>query len=286
MRFFVRALIVGVVVFSGCSKGESTVTESQHLVVCDAFGGNEGSGTPANQGLVGEIYSFPNTLITESPTSTWPSISVFDLKSQGTKLDASLYLSNLDLPPTWFERGLQTTSGDFVRAPGGAILTQYFLLRLTGKLNLPDGGTPGLYQFALLSDDGSVLRLDAGSGLDYNVDNDGVHQVRFACGGSAVALEAGVQIPFDLHYFQGPPNMVALTLLYRRIGNIGDSSPTLTDAACGLGEDSYFFDVSSTATVAKDTWKAETSGVLSRWEVVPPTAFSLPEGTPTNPCLN
>jgi hexosaminidase len=68
-----------------------------------------------------------------------------------------------------------------------------FGVRLSGFLRVPAGA---VYEFALLSDDGSVLRI----GGDVVIDHDGPHAARTATG--AVALGAGHH-PLDLLYFQG-----------------------------------------------------------------------------------
>jgi hexosaminidase len=68
-----------------------------------------------------------------------------------------------------------------------------FGVRLSGFLRVPEDA---VYEFALLSDDGSVLRI----GGDLVIDHDGPHAARTATG--AVALAAGHH-PFELLFFQG-----------------------------------------------------------------------------------
>ena len=67
-----------------------------------------------------------------------------------------------------------------------------FGVRWSGFLRVPEDA---IYEFALLSDDGSVLRI----GGDLVIDHDGPHAARTATG--AVALGAGHH-PFELLYFQ------------------------------------------------------------------------------------
>jgi len=75
----------------------------------------------------------------------------------------------------------------------GTERAENFGARWTGLLRVP---TDGVYEFTLLSDDGSLLRI-AGETV---IDHDGPHSARARTG--AVALAAGFH-PFEVAYFQG-----------------------------------------------------------------------------------
>jgi len=87
------------------------------------------------------------------------------------------------------------TTRDTVTAVGlkGTERTEDFGVRLDGFLRVPEAG---VYEFALLSDDGSVLRIADTTVIDH----DGPHSARAKTG--AVALGAGLH-PFELAFFQG-----------------------------------------------------------------------------------
>lgn len=87
------------------------------------------------------------------------------------------------------------SSRDTVRAVGlkGTERAEQFGVRLTGYLRVP---ADDVYEFSLLSDDGSVLRI----GNAVVIDHDGPHGARVETG--AVALAAGHH-QFELAYFQG-----------------------------------------------------------------------------------
>jgi len=99
------------------------------------------------------------------------------------------------------------TARDTVATVGlrGTERAEQFGARLTGFLRVP---ADGVYEFALLSDDGSVLQV-AGQTV---VDHDGPHSANTATG--AIALAAGLH-PFELLYFQGDGDH-ALELRMRR----------------------------------------------------------------------
>jgi len=87
------------------------------------------------------------------------------------------------------------TSRDVVAEVGlrGTERAEHFGVGLRGFLRVP---ADAVYEFALLSDDGSVLRI----GGEAVIDHDGPHGARTATG--AVALAAGYH-RFELLYFQG-----------------------------------------------------------------------------------
>jgi hexosaminidase len=106
-------------------------------------------------------------------------------------------------------RGVMTVIG-----LSGAERAEQFGVRLTGFLRVP---ADAVYEFALLSDDGSVLRI-AGQTV---VDHDGPHSAREKTG--AIALAAGLH-PIDVSYFQGEGDRV-LELRMRRNGEAWEDVP-------------------------------------------------------------
>jgi PA14 domain len=109
------------------------------------------------------------------------------LKPAGT-----IYTSSLNIPPQSFKTGF----------PGVTKRFEWFALAYTGRFWIQK---PGLYRFALISDDGSRLEIDGREVID----NDGIHP--------AMRREAGVELSRGIHeirveYFQGPRYEVALIL--------------------------------------------------------------------------
>jgi hexosaminidase len=109
--------------------------------------------------------------------------------------------------PDWVPsaRGVATTVG-----LTGTERTEDFGVRLEGFLRVP---ADAVYEFALQSDDGSVLRI----GGDVVIDHDGSHAARTATG--AVALAAGLH-PFEVLFFQGEGDRT-LELLVRTAASDG-----------------------------------------------------------------
>jgi hypothetical protein len=103
-----------------------------------------------------------------------------------------IYTSSLNLPPQSFAEGF----------PGVTKRNEWFAIDYSGKFWIAD---PGMYNFALLSDDGAKLYIDD----QVVIDNDGLHAPLEKTG--AVQLAGGLH-RIRVSYFQGPKYQVALVL--------------------------------------------------------------------------
>jgi hypothetical protein len=108
------------------------------------------------------------------------------------KPQGKIYVSSLNIPLRDFTEGF----------PGVTKRQEWFAIEYTGRFWIDK---PGLYRFALTSDDGSRLDIDDQS----VVDNDGVHPVDTKYG--TVDLAGGIH-KIRVQYFQGPRLQVALIL--------------------------------------------------------------------------
>jgi hypothetical protein len=111
---------------------------------------------------------------------------------QKAKPKGKIYTSTLNVPPRNFQEGF----------PGVTKRTEWFAIDYTGRFWIEK---PGVYRFALLSDDGSRLYIDD----RMVVDNDGVHGPLTRIG--SVELAGGIH-RIHVEYFQGPREEVALVL--------------------------------------------------------------------------
>lgn len=130
---------------------------------------------------------------------------------------------NLDVPVREYTKGFPT--------PEMQTVVEDFAIRFRGKLVVD---TPGIYNFWLLSDDGSMLYIND----DLVINNDGVHGVTASEGKKdlsenvhvswkisrhsieemgkrgSISLAAGTH-PFEVQYFQGPRYSIALQWFYQ-----------------------------------------------------------------------
>jgi hypothetical protein len=130
-------------------------------------------------GLEGVIYHIPKN------SKAIPNLS--KIKPQG-----KIYVSALNVPPRDFTEGF----------PGVTKRQEWFAIDYTGRFWIDK---PGLYRFALTSDDGSKLYIDDRMA----VDNDGIHPADTKYG--TVDLAGGIH-KIRVEYFQGPRLQVALVL--------------------------------------------------------------------------
>src|SRR5678809_302073 len=108
------------------------------------------------------------------------------------KPQGKIYTSTLNIPGRDFQDGF----------PGVTKRLEWFAIDYTGRFWIEK---PGLYGFALTSDDGSRLYIDD----QMVVDNDGIHPIATHSG--IVELSGGIH-KIHVQYFQGPRLQVALML--------------------------------------------------------------------------
>jgi hypothetical protein len=113
----------------------------------------------------------------------------------------SIYTNGFNIPRRAFDEGF----------PGVTDRFEWFAIDYSGKFYI---AAPGKYDFALFSDDGSMLYIDGKK----VVRNDGLHPTRRADG--SATLSQGVH-SLRLSYFQGPREWVALLLGIRKPGEKG-----------------------------------------------------------------
>lgn len=130
-------------------------------------------------GLVGVLYHIP-------PFSTFlPDFQQLDPIGV-------IYTSSLNVPPRNFQEGF----------PGVTDRVEWFAIDYRGRFWIEK---PGVYQFALTSDDGAKLYIDD----ELIVNNDGIHPPEVKMG--SVRLSGGIH-RIRVSYFQGPRWAVALVL--------------------------------------------------------------------------
>jgi hypothetical protein len=132
-----------------------------------------------SSGFRGEIY------LLRPETDKLPNFR--KLRPEGT-----IYTTRLDVPPMAFSAGFPGVTGRF----------EWFAIDYTAQFWIEH---PGLYRFALLSDDGSKLYIDD----RVIIKNDGIHPPEKKSG-EAVLLNGLHRI--RVSYFQGPRFQVALVL--------------------------------------------------------------------------
>lgn len=178
------------------------------VVICDPFG----STTDVKPGIAAKLAYY------DGP---WPGViqNVEDVWTEGKIVnDTVILFSSISVPTRSFLDGFDVGSGQKLVNSRGERLVEWFSLDYSAEVKLGDADSEGLYQFGILSDDGAILWLDEGNGLQEIVNNDGHTPTRMKCG-AAVQLNRASRIPMRMKYFQGPKDEIAVTLLWRKVGS-------------------------------------------------------------------
>lgn len=240
-------------------------------VVCDPF--DPSNVTSPTSGLSGSLFSLERC---DKSVST-----SFELINRGKKLEADLFFSQLATPTRMFDSGFQTEEGDVLRSESGQILTEWFALDLRSKLKLDKNEAPGLYQLAILSDDGATLMLEnpTTGKLETLISNEGAHPTRMACANQVVSMTADSRIPLRLTYFEGPRYHISLIVMWRKVSG---SMSSLSEQECGKLGNEYFFEPGTLTTEAVP--KAPYLGLLARgWKPLSAGNYELTSGV--NRCV-
>lgn len=257
---------------AGDSSDDPTDDDNDGPVICDPFSGS--SPVSPDNGIEGKLYY----LKANDPHYS----HVEDYFTKGTAVDATLQLSELNVPTRKFDSGFVTANGLEIENEKGELLTEYFALRLKTRIGLSDKDAEGKYQFALLSDDGSKM-----SYYDFNankkgsmiVDNDGTHPTQLGCANAAISFKRNTRLDVEVDYFQGPRYHIALILMWR----LRADNQTCSDPYCGYKNtnNSFFFDFNQVPSKPQAPYVE----LLSRgWKPLVPQNYWLPPKS-KNQCL-
>lgn len=238
--------------------------------VCDPMDGGDPD-TSSNVGLKAELFWL-------SPYQPRPT-HVGDVIAQGKKSDRSLFFSQLMTPTRKFDKGFNNDLGDAVLDDTGEKLIEFFALRFKTVLRLAPDQEEGLYELALLADDGAVVRVRNANGqYEKILDNDGTHRTRLGCGSPLIDFKRDTEILTEIDYHQGPRFHLALIPLMRKAVLNSDGS-IQRDQACGVeGSTKWFDDVTSEP-------KQPYIDLLARgWKPLTKDNYALPQDAIFNPC--
>ena len=207
--------------------------------------------------------------------------------------DQSLFFNSVNVPTRMFYDGFPLESGDVVRDDLGTQLIEYFAMKFESQIILGPNDSEGLYELAMLSDDGTILKIKDpdnvisdpnASGWETHINNDGDTPTRMKCSSRLINMTKDKKIQMELLYYQGPRYHISNMLIWRKASQAGK------DAYCNHSGNTYFFDPNHNSAplkwldLAARSWK-----VLSAENyLLPETANSTPgDGDVSyNPCYN
>lgn len=242
------------------------ISDPAHTV-CDPFS-DDYNPTYRDHGILGHLY----TLQPGQPQYS----STMDYYNNGSRFDANIFFNLLHIPTRPWDRGFTTRAGQTLTNSNGEPVYEWFGVHFQTLVKLGPNNAVGNYQFALLSDDGTLLNMaDDLSNFRSIVNNDGNHPTKLACSTTPVYLGPYTEIPTEIFYHQGPRYHIALTILWRP----WPANPN--DPLCGQQGNSLYFDSTQNPPVPKQAW----NDLQARgWRVLEPTNYLLPAGVAENPC--
>ncbi len=194
-------------------------------------------------GLLGSLFYLqdrtdgavrPETLFNrfdeEVPFNASHITSVNVILETGYEADYKVLVPEVFFPSQIFSDGFQIDESTYLTDHNDQVLVEAFAMDLKGRLQLA-GQQPGHYLFGVISDDGSILDLDVdGDGtFETLIDNDEYHSPQLKCSVTPVKIGSNSKMNMRLRYFQGPRNVIALTLLMKKV----DPNHFSEDELCG-----------------------------------------------------
>ncbi len=222
------------------NEGMSPVMKWQvNEVVCDPF---SQTNDQCVKGLKGNLYY----LSEEQKKAPFKEVDRYI--NEGVKANITIYMSKLTIPTTPWTSGFETTQGTIVKNNAGETLFEFFAMRFDTVVKLdPAIDTEGVYQFAILSDDGTTVEIKNTLTGPYQsfIGNDGDHSTRLGCHLTGISLKKDSRVPMRIKYYQGPRVRIALTLLWRKIpAASANAQEEFCDAT--KGDEFYYGAVSDT----------------------------------------
>lgn len=282
----------------------SVITDRYGDIKCATLGavnGGSESCLDSRSGLIGHLYYLEDnredrsqvaSTLTDKfgnqiPFNAANLGSVNVLIERGHVSDTYILTRAINTPAVNFSSGFQNSDGSYLKDKNGRILIEAFALDLRGSLRLLRGQSAGFYEFAVISDDGSILEFDADKDGDYEyeLNNDGYHSPKMKCHSQVVYLNGQSEIPMRFRFYQGPRETIAATLVMRRLN---DPSQAGQDPDCGFtdgqshavaGANTRWFGASSNSAGYVPNYTTSIfASLLSRgWFVPSDEMFLLPE---------
>lgn len=234
-------------------------------LVCDPFDPDQPpQGFAA--GLKAELYY----LRADQPRYT----SVSQYFEHGTKSTQHLFFTDMNVPTRLFNQGFPLQTGGVIQDDTGNKLYEYFALKVTSTLKLRDDQEEGVYELALLSDDGSIFKIQQNGVWKKVVENDGNHPTRLGCG-QTIEMRRGESHLIEFQYYQGPKHHISFIPLWRRV-----TEATVAETRCGHTGNNLYFDYNNNSKPQPAYLELLARG----WEPIRSGNYELPIQVGFNPC--
>ena len=194
----------------------------------------------------------------------------------GIHSDQTMFFTDLNVPTRNFTAGFVMQNDELVEDDAGNDLLEWFGIHFESVLQLAPNQPEGLYQFAVLSDDGAIFRVQGGDGWTTLISDDLTHPTKMGCSTITVNMTHQSTIPMQLDYFQGPRYQIALVLMMRPVS----SSTPPAESMCGQNGNYLFFNPDNDSSPEP----AYTQIVQDGWAPLTAQNFTLANQAVYNPC--
>ncbi|HXH32736.1 MAG TPA: hypothetical protein VNJ01_18195 [Bacteriovoracaceae bacterium] len=196
-------------------------------VICDPFGDDDVIPESSNSGLHAKIYE---------GQAQWYQLDRYF--TEGVERTEDIYFSNFNVPSRSFSQGFGT-DGEYLKDRNGERLVEWFAIRARGFISLPASESDGSYHLVTISDDGIKVTVDG----TVVISNPGAHAPTIDCGQTLTVLTKATKKTFELQYFQGPREHIALMTFIKKVDDASTfqraSYCSTTNGPSALLDDGY-----------------------------------------------
>lgn len=260
---------------STISLGQLNVNLNQYppsKIICDPLTGGQTSQTNYEKGIKATLH-----YLTANQPRLYKSTDYIQFAQ---KSEQNIFLSDINVPTRLFNEGFSTKAGQTLANDQGQKLIEYFGLKMNTNIVLTEKDETGLYEFALLSDDGTQMLLKSGSADvpdEVLIDNDGDHPTRMGCSSHTVKMRRNVMLPVEVTFYQGPRYHIANVLIWRKATEAGQ------DSLCNQLGNNLYYNPDRNSEPQQAIKDLESRG----WKVLAPDNFMISQNKADyNPCVN
>lgn len=183
-------------------------------LICNPLGGDDGEDTPTDDipavparrlGLIAHLYEGQNQ---------WNQIDRYF--TDGYRHEEAIYFSNFDVPTRAFDEGFGYGQDQYLKNQNGERLIEWFALKASGNILLPENESSGTYHIVTISDDGIRVVVDGKNILE----NTGIHAPTIDCAKELITLNSKEEKSLELSYFQGPRMHISLQTFIKKIDDV------------------------------------------------------------------
>ncbi|MDP7321764.1 MAG: PA14 domain-containing protein [Bacteriovoracaceae bacterium] len=205
---------------NGSNGGSSSEEEEGEDANLSCHGDNA-----LSSGLKAKIYALKNKYINRKSGSA--SIKSILMRHKLVYIE-DFIADKIDVEPRNYSLGVVGREGSYIVDPRTNLeLLENYVIKYEGYISVQDEPEEGRYEFALLSDDGVLLKI----GRRHMISTKKDMSPTLNCSRRTIYLKKNRPVKLRLFYHQGPRNKVSNTLLWRKVEK--NCHVTSSRSSCG-----------------------------------------------------